>query len=135
MGADPGDAAEKDDDQRRNRPDDDLDAPRVHEVRLPARAPVGRSIPPGHAESREDRRYDDREHDHDGIEQDFALGVADGPGRLQLRAATARKLTEHQQRQEDEGDLGGRRDRASCFPVFDGTSSGASGVAVPGGPR
>ncbi len=104
VGADPGDAAEEDDDQRRNRPDDELDPSGVDEVGLPACARVGGAIPPRDAERREDRGNDDREHDHHGIEEDLALGIADGTGRLQLRAAAAGEGEQHQ-RQQSKADI------------------------------
>ena len=77
MRADPGDAAEKGDDQGRDRPDDDLDASRELPIGPISRLRVARPEPPGEHERRHDDRDDDRQHDGGRIEQDHPFGGPD----------------------------------------------------------
>ena len=83
MRADPDHAAEKQDDQERDRPDDELDAAGIDKAGLVARPRVGGAKPPGKDEDADDRRHDDHQHDGEGIEQDLDVGGADRPLRLQ----------------------------------------------------
>ena len=63
MRADPDDPAQQDHDQRRDRPDDEFDAPFIGSVRAAAGAGVGRPVPPGKRQGRQDHRNHDDEHD------------------------------------------------------------------------
>ena len=81
--ADPDHAAEKQDDEKRDRPDDEFDAAGKNEAGLVARPRIGSAEPPGENKHADNRRHDDHQHDAEGIEQDLAIGGADRPLRLQ----------------------------------------------------
>src|SRR5947209_16888803 len=57
---DPNDAAKKQDDKNRNRPDDEFDPPGIDEIGPERRAGVGLAEPPGEYQRRDDGRDDDR---------------------------------------------------------------------------
>ena len=81
--ADPDHAAEKQDDEKRDRPDDELDAAGINEAGLIARPRVGGAKPPGKDQHADNRWNDDDQHNAEGIEQDLDIGGADRPLRLQ----------------------------------------------------
>jgi len=80
--ADPNHAAEKQDDEKRDRPDNELDAAGINEAGLIARPRVGGAKPPGKDQDADSRWNDDDQHNAEGIEQDLAVGGADRPLRL-----------------------------------------------------
>src|SRR6266849_3923756 len=83
MGADPGDAAQKDDGEEGNGPGDELDAAGVLKIRQVDRPRVGGAKPPGEGEGRGDRREHDGEHDGERVDEDRLVGNPDEPLRVE----------------------------------------------------
>ncbi len=83
MRADPGDAAEQEDGERRDRPHHHLDTPGIDEVRLKLRFRIGGAKPEGEGQDRDDGRHHDRKHDENGIDQDGAVGRSYRPLRIE----------------------------------------------------
>ena len=94
MRSEPGDAAEKGDDQRRDRPDDEFELAGERPVGPIGRAAVGGAKPPGEAERGEDHRDDDRQHDRDRVDENEPLRYADRPARIENAAATRERKCE-----------------------------------------
>src|SRR6185312_10154777 len=89
MGADPGNASEEEDHQRRYGPDNELETSRVDKVG-PVTGPLVRgAIPPRYRKRGHYGWNDDREHDRQRVEKDLALGTAYRTGRVEYAAGTA----------------------------------------------
>jgi hypothetical protein len=80
---DPGDAAEKPDGERRDRPDDHLDTSRELPVRQMDRLLIAGAEPPGEEQRQYDDRHDDREHDRCRVEQNGPLRRPDRALRIE----------------------------------------------------
>ncbi len=85
--AEPRDAAEHHDDQRRNRPHDQLEMARELPLGPIEGARVGLAEPEREGGDEDDDRQDDRQHDRQRIDQNEQLGGADGAGRVEHAAA------------------------------------------------
>src|SRR5271165_1604164 len=83
MSPDPDHAAQKHDDEERNRPDDELDAAGIDEFRPVDRSRVGGAKPPGKSKGRDDRRDHNCEHDGDGVDEDRFVGAPDRALRIE----------------------------------------------------
>ena len=83
MRADPGDAAQEQDDERRNGPDDELDRARILPVRTIGGPPVARPEPPCKHQRQDDDRNDDGEHDRGRVVENDALRLADRAARIE----------------------------------------------------
>ncbi len=91
MRSEPGDAAEHDDDERRNRPDDQLEMAGELPLRPIEGARVGGPEPEGEAGDQHDDRQDDRQHDRQRIDQNEPLRGADRPGRIENAVAAGER--------------------------------------------
>ena len=83
MGADPADPAQQDHDQRRDRPDDKIDTPFIGQFLAPSGAGIGRPVPPGESQGRQDHRNHDHEHDFGRVDQQKQLRRGDRPLRIE----------------------------------------------------
>ena len=108
--ADPGDAAQQDDGQQRDRPDDQLELPRIGEVGPVARPQIGGAVPPGEAQDDQDDRHDDRQHDGDRIDQEGLVALADRP--LRIEHPTARRQGTRGEQQGPTASRPGQRSNA-----------------------
>ena len=86
VGSDPDHAAEKQDDQDRNAPDNRFDTAGIDEIGTIACPGIGRAKPPGEDQDRDDRGDHDYQHDAQRVEQDFCVRRADRPLRVQHAA-------------------------------------------------
>ncbi len=77
MSADPRNAAEQNDGERRNRPDNELDAAGMGPIGMIDSAAIGLPKPECEREDGGDRRQYDREHDRNGVDQDCFVGGSD----------------------------------------------------------
>ena len=115
MRADPGDAAQKQDDERRNGPDDHLDRPGILPVWTIGGPPIARPEPPGKRQRQHDDRNDDREHDRGGVVENDALRLTNRAVWIE-HAFTAR------------GDQAtSAKDAADPCPLLDNTCADPSG--------
>ena len=89
VGADPGDAAQKQNDQRWDGPNDEFDPAGIGPVRPSLRAFVADAKPPCEQQGRDDDRNHDCQHDDGGIEKNGAFGFAHGPVGIEHAAAAA----------------------------------------------
>src|SRR5579863_4724685 len=80
---DPGDPTQEDHDQRRDRPNDEVDTPLIGFIRAAAGAGIGRPVPPSERQGSNDHRNDDHEHDRRCIDQKKPLCRRDRPLRIQ----------------------------------------------------
>jgi len=72
--ADPGDAAEQDNGERRDRPNDKLDPAGMGEIGKILRSRIGLPEPKCNRKDGDDGRHHDRQHDRNGIDQDDLVG-------------------------------------------------------------
>ena len=76
MGANPGDTTQKQDDERRNRPNNQLDPPGILPVGTIRGPPVARAKPPGKRQCQDDDRNDDGQHNCSCVAENKALCLA-----------------------------------------------------------
>jgi hypothetical protein len=87
--ADPRDAAQKQNDQRRDGPHDEFDLASIGPVGASLRAFVAGAKPPGEKQCADDDRNHHGQHDDGCIEKYGALGFAHGPVGIEHAAAAA----------------------------------------------
>ncbi len=88
---DPDHPAQEHDHQDRDRPDQQLQPPRIAPFGQVACARVGGAEPPGEGEGGDHRRDHDGQHDHQGVQGDQGIGAADRPLGVEHVVAAARQ--------------------------------------------